>query len=360
MRIAMFCSGRFPTPPPKGTIYAPLWINSLLAEEMTKRGHKVTLFGAKGTRSNAKVVTLDLLPLEANRRLKGCTDVRKDRAISFYEQLFISEIYKRAGRGEFDVIHIHPAELAIGFAVNSSIPTIFTLHDPISCWRKFVYSSYKSKNIYFVSISDSQRAPLKNINYIATIYNGIDLSKYPFGKTAGNYFFIASRLVPPKGIDLAIKVAIKARIALKITGEIVDKSYWEQKIKPFIGGKIKYEGMIPYEEIPKFYKNAKAFLFPIQWDEPFGLVMIEAMACGTPVVAFDRGSVREVVKNGETGFIVPPLDKNKEPNISGMVEVIKKVDTIDRSFCRQYVKDNFNIQRMVDKYEEVYRKISKK
>lgn len=359
MRIAMFCSGRFITPAPPKTIFAPLHIASVLADEMAKRGHKVTLFAAKGTKSKAKVETLGLSPLEDRKDIKKCVDVREDRIINFYEQIFISEIYRRAEKREFDLMHIHPVEQTIGFAANSKVPTVFTLHDPISCWRKFAYSAYKKNknNIYFVSISDSQRAPLKGLNYIATIYNGIDLAKHPFGKKAGKYLFLASRIVPQKGFDIAIKAAKKAGLPLVIAGEILDQKYWQKKIKPSLGGKISYAGVIPPSILPRFYKNANAFIFPLQWEEPFGLVMIEAMACGTPVIAFDRGSVREVIENGKTGFIIPPLNKKGEPNIGGMVEAVKKIDTIDRIACRRRVEENFSLRRMCDEYEKIYAEI---
>ncbi|MBU3965734.1 glycosyltransferase family 4 protein [Patescibacteria group bacterium] len=359
MRIAMFCSGRFTTPPPPKTIYAPLWITSVLANEMAKRGHKVTLFAAKGTKSKAKVETLNLPPLENRKDLKSCVDIREDRVINFYEQIFISEIYRRAEKREFDLMHIHPVEQAIGFAANSKVPTVFTLHDPISCWRKFAYSAYKknTSNVYFVSLSHSQRAPLKGLNYIATIYNGIDFAKYPFSKKAGKYLFLASRIVPEKGFDIAIKAAKKAGLPLVIAGEIINQEYWQKKIKPFLGEQIIYAGAVTPSKLPELYRNAKAFIFPLQWEEPFGLVMIEAMACGAPVIAFDRGSVREVVEDGKTGFIIPPLNKKGEPNIGGMVEAVKKINTIDRIACRWRVEENFSLKRMSDEYEKIYAEI---
>lgn len=361
MRIAMFCSGRYPTPPKEDVIFAPLWITSFLAEEMVKRGHKVTLFGAKGSKSKGKVVDLGLPPLEMHPSLPECIDIRKDRVINFYEQIYISEIYARAEAGEFDVIHIHPVDISINFAKNCSVPTVFTLHDPISCWRKFVYESYpKNKNINFVSISDSQRGPSKKINYVDTVYNGIDIKKYDYDAKGGDFLFEASRIVTTKGFDLAIKVAQKTKMPLKIAGEILDQVYWDDKIKPFIGGNISYEGMISPFKLPEYYRKAKAFIFPLQWEEPFGLVMIEAMACGTPVIAFDRGSVREVVKDGVTGFVIPPLNEKGEPNIEGMVEAVKKIDTIDRAACRKHVEDNFTLEKMVENYEKVYQKIAKK
>lgn len=353
MRIAMFCSGRFPTPPPPKTIYAPLSITSLLADEMTKRGYEVTLFGARGTKSKAKVVNLGMPPLDNYSAIRKCMDVRSDRVIGFYEQKFISEVYRLARKDKFDIVHIHPVEHAIGFAADNPVPTVFTLHDPITCWRKFAYSAYKgNKNAYFVSISQSQRQPLKNINYIANVYNGIDTGKYPFKKKPGDYLLIASRVIREKGFDVAVKVAQKTGLPLKIAGEILDQPYWDKEVKPFLSDKITYVGMVTPGRLPALYKNALAFLFPIKWEEPFGLVMIEAMACGTPVIAFNRGSVKEVVKNGKTGFIVNNLDE--------MVQAVGKIHTIDRKDCRERVEQNFSLERMVDRYEEVYKEVLKR
>lgn len=354
----MFCSGRFTTPAPLKTIFAPLKITSVLADEMAKRGHKVTLFAAKGTKSKAKVETLGLLPLENRKDIKKCIDIRKVRVMNFYEQIFISEIYRRAEKREFDIIHIHPAEQAIGFAANSKIPTVFTLHDPISCWRKFVYASYKNnKKIYFVSISDSQRKPFLDLNYIDTIYNGINVAEYPFGKKEGKYLFFSSRIVAQKGLEFAIEAVKKTGYELKIAGEILDKEYWQMKIKPLINKKIQYLGIVSPCDLPVFYKNAKALVFPIQWEEPFGLVMIEAMACGTPVIAFDRGSIREVIEDKKTGFIVRPFDKKGRPNMEGLVNAFEKINTIDRQKCRQRVEEKFSLKKMVDGYEKAYNEI---
>jgi len=356
MRIAMFCSGLLPTPPAnkENIIYAPLHLTAVLASEMAKRGHSVTLFGAKGTKSKAKVIDLNLPPLLNHPQIGDSIDFKNHSTINFYEQVFISEIYRRAAEGEFDIIHIHPVDMAINFANNSKVPTVFTLHDPISNWRRFIYSMYrKNKNIYYVSISNSQRLPLKNINFIDTVYHGIDLEKYPFSARQGDYLLSASRFVPEKGIDVAIKVAQRTNLPLKIAGEPAasTNNYWMKKIKPAIGGIISYEGILPVCDMPRLYKSAVALLFPIKLEESFGLVMIEAMACGTPVIAFNRGSVKEIVKDGRTGFIVD--------DINGMVEAVKKIKSIDREACRRHVEENFSLQKMVDKYELVYKKILK-
>jgi glycosyltransferase involved in cell wall biosynthesis len=354
MRIAMFCSSLLPTPPANNEqiIHAPLRLTAALASEMVKRGHSVTLFGAKGTKSKANVVDLDLPPLLHHPQLGTSMNLESRDIMYFYEQIFISDIYRRAAEGEFDIIHIHPAYLSINFAANCKIPTVFTLHDPISSWLCFIYKMHKiNKNIYYVSISDSQRLPLKDINYIGTIHNGIDPGRYPFNAQSGDYLLSASRLVPEKGVDVAINVAKRTGLPLKITGQqsCDEYSYWMEKIKPDIGGKISYEGMVSTQRMFSIFKNAAALLLPIKWEEPFGMTMIEAMACGTPVIAFNRGSVKEVIRDGRTGFIVDDLD--------GMVEAVKKIKSIDREECRRHVEENFSLQKMADKYELVYEKI---
>lgn len=356
MRIAMFCSGLMTTPPAnkENIIHAPLHLTAVLASEIAKRGHSVTLFGAKGTKSKAKVVDLNLPPLFKHPQIGDSIDLKNHNAINFYEQVFIADIYRRAAEGEFDIIHIHPVDLSINFAANCKVPTVFTLHDPLSQWRCFIYNIHKTnKNIYYVSISDSQRLPLKDINFIDTIHNGIDPGRYQFNSLSGDYLLSASRLVPEKGVDIAIKVAKRTGFPLKITGEPAsdDNSYWMEKIKPEIGGKISYEGMVSTRRMLNIYKNAAALLFPIKWEESFGMTMIEAMACGTPVIAFNRGSVREIIKDGRTGFIVDDLE--------GMAEAVKKISSIDRKECRRHVEENFSLQKMVDKYELVYEKILK-
>ncbi len=362
MKIAMFCSGRFPTPlKDEKIIYAPLWVTSVLADEMAKRGHKITLFGAKGSRSKAKIETLGLPPLEKNSSLSSLFNVQNPNVINSYEQLFIAEIYRRCAKKEFDLVHIHPVDAAVSLAALSSTPTVFTLHDPISPWRKFIYSKYKNrKNIYYISISQAQRKPFRSLNYAANIYHGLDLKKYPFEEKPDNYFLSASRIIPQKGIDIAIKIARELKIPLKIAGDKPDERYWNEKIKPFLGNGIEYLGFIPLKEMPALYSKAKAFLFPLQWEEPFGLVMAEAMACGTPVVAFRRGSVPEVVKHGKTGFVVPPRNKSGKTNYDGFIKAIKNIDKISRFDCRERVEKKFSVKRMADEYEKVFHELSGK
>ena len=368
LKIAMFCTNKISTPLKGKTIYAPVMVTNQLVEGMIKKGHDVTLFATKGSKTKARLIHCGLNPLESKKVLfnlfekeKVETDRFFEKVLHSYETIAISKIYQMAQKEKFDVIHIHPSDRALPLAPLVSTPTIFTLHDPIAPWRKFIYSAYKNiPQIYYVSISDIQRKPLKNLNYINTIYNGLDLEKYPFNEKPKESFICAGRITQEKGIHTAIQGAKKAKVKLSIIGFAKkEEDYWQKKIKPYLDKNIKYKGMVPLSEVFEFYQNSKALLFPIQWEEPFGLVMIEAMACGTPVIAFNRGAVPEVVKDGKTGFIIPQFDKNKKVNIKGLVEAIKKIDQIDRKECRKHVEENFTIKKMVDNYEKVYYKVIK-
>ena len=358
----MFCSGRFPTPlKDEKIIYAPLAITSVLADGLAKKGHKVHLFGAEGSFSKAKIETLGLPPLRKNRVLASSVNIEDPRIVNFYEQIFISEIYRRANKGDFDIVHIHPVDAALPLSALSKTPTVFTLHDPISPWRKFIYSRYKDrKNLYYISISKAQQKPLKSLNYAANIYHGLDLKKYPFEEKPDDYYLIASRLIPQKGVDIAVKIARDLQIPLKIAGDKPDEKYWNVKIKPYLGGKIEYIGFVPPKEMPTLYSKAKAFLFPLQWEEPFGLVMAEAQACGTPVVAFRRGSAPELVQNGKTGFVVNPLDESGEINYKGFSEAIKNIEKISRRQCRKRMEENFSLEKMINEHEKTFLKIVRK
>jgi glycosyltransferase involved in cell wall biosynthesis len=353
LKIAVFCTNEWPTPPPQNVFYAPLWIAYYIAEGLAKRGHKVFYFGSKESKLKyAKLISDGMPAIKYNKKLLPFLPRINEKVVNFYEQMVISKIYQMDQKEKFDIIHIHPYRRAIQFAPLTKTPTVITVHDPIKGWVKDMLSwTKKFPQIFLVSLSNAQRKPLPNLNYIATVYNGIDLRKFKFNEKPKNYFVAAGRFVPEKGIDLAILVAKKAKIKLKIAGGPARGHYFEKKIKPYLNEDIKYLGMLDYFQIGKFYSRAKGLLYPHRWHEPFGLVFIESMACGTPVIAFDRGSAREIIENGKTGFVVK--------NLNEMVGAIKKIDQIDRRECRKWVEENFTIEKMVENYENVFYKIAK-
>jgi len=360
MRIATMITGHFTCPPPKGVIYAPMLILEAIAEGLAKKGHKIFFFGPEGSKlKTVKAISKGLLPLYSgkqpgskNHPILNDPNIDQAKVANLWDQYLISLIYREALKGKFDLIHIHPADRALPFGLAiKKIPVVYTLHDPIYPWRAEVFKMFQTKNQYYISISDAQRKPAPDLNWAATIYNGLDLKKFPFSNKPKNQLLFLGRILPTKGPDIAIRAAKFAKENLIIAGAPNKGNYWEKKIKPWLGKDIKYVGNIPYEKIFRYYGKAKALLCPIRWEEPFGLTFIEAMACGTPVIAYERGSAKEVIKNGKTGFIVK--------NIKEMAEAIKKIGRIDRYECRKWVEQKFTMEKMVDNYEKVFYKILK-
>lgn len=362
MKIGMMISGHLTIPPPKGIIHAPMIIAKYVAEGLTKRGHQVYFFAPEGSKLKVtKMISGGLKPLygiSGKKNLKILSGpyiggLEKSKIFSLWDQYFVSLVYREALKKDFDIIHIHPVDKALpfGLAINN-IPVAYTLHDPLYPWNTEIYKIFQSKNQYFISISDAQRKPAPDLNWAGTIYNGLDLKKFPFSDKPKNHCLFLGRILPRKGTVEAILAAKLAKEKLIIAGPLHDILYWEKKIKPHLNKNIQYIGNISYNKIYKYYGQAKALLCPIQWEEPFGLTFIESMACGTPVIVFDRGSAREVVKDGKTGFVVK--------NIEEMIGAIKKIDEIKREDCRAWVEKKFTIERMVDDYEKIFYQIIRK
>jgi len=358
MRIATFVSGNYSIPPPKGVIFAPMLIAKAVAEGLTKKGHQVSFFAPKGSRLKIRRLKTGNLPsLNGPPRHKIFKDPdarggENAKIANLWDQYFISLIYQEALRGKYDLIHIHPVDRALPFGLAfRKIPIVYTLHDPIYPWRSEIFKMFQSKNQYYISLSNAQRKPAPNLNWAGTVYNGTDLKFFPFSGKPKDYCLFLGRLLPTKGVKEAIMAAEKAGEKLIIAGTPNEGKYWEKEIKPHLKKNIKYVGNIPYEKTYKYYGKAKVALYPIQWEEPFGLTFIESMACGTPAIAFNRGSAKEVIKNGKTGFVVKDINE--------MVKAIKKIDKISRWECRKWVEKNFTIEKMVDNYEKTFFKILK-
>jgi len=217
-------------------------------------------------------------------------------------------------------------------------------------WNRSVeYCPWKNE-AHYVSISNSQRKGMPNLNYAGTVYNGLEIEKFEFKKKQGDYLAFLGRYSHEKGADLAVTVAAESREKLKMAGTVWGGGFYDEKIKPYLKKNKREDlGFLNGKKVSDFLGNAKALLFPIRWEEPFGLVMIEAMACGTPVIAFNKGSAPEIVKHEKTGFIVE--------NEREMIKAIKKIDKIDRADCRKYVEENFTIDKMVEGYERIYEEI---
>lgn len=324
----------------------------ILAKELVKRGHDVTFYCSSDSEIEAKKVSNGMVSFYKlkNKPMNG--GFHDQPQLLIYEQLLASKMYQDAQSGKFDIIHaFHLVPKILPFVNQTKTPTVFTLHDPMdSAWNKAInYCAWKNRASY-VSISENQRQGMPDLNYVKTVYNGLDINRLKFNDKRGEYLAYLGRFTYEKGVDVAVNVARRSGEKLKIAGNIWGNGFYSDKVKPYLKeGEIENIGFLEKEKLSDFLGGAKAFLFPIRWREPFGLVMIEAMACGTPVIAFNNGSVPEVIEHGITGFIV----ENEEE----MIEAIKNIDKIRRKDCRKHVEKNFDIEKMVDGYEDVYGKI---
>ena len=260
------------------------------------------------------------------------------------EYLHISEVFERAD--EFDLIHSHYDFMALTYTRLVNTPVLTTIHGFSSPQIMRVYEKYCDGN--FVSISNSDRAD--GLNYLATVYNGIDLSLYPLQETRGEELIFLGRIHPDKGVHLAIEVAQKSGIPLLIAGIIQDETYFREQVEPHIDGKlIQFLGPVDVEGKNQLFARAKALLHLNTIPERFGLVLAEANAAGVPVIAMDLGSCREVIADGNTGFLVN--------DVEGAVQAIERTSEIIPAACREHVEQNFSIENMVEGYEAVYEQI---
>lgn len=353
MKIAMMVRAYLASPVPNDIAYSPTTIAVSLAEGLAAKGHDVTFFGPDGTDiRGAHVETMNVRPLATTQQqlfdLIATPDLFQDYIPSLFDQYMVKAMFERAAAGEFDALVFHHPESAMGFAkLYPQVPVLYVLHDYLDEKRHQVLEMHLSPNQHFVSISNSQRRDAPDLPYAATVYNGIDTAKFTFCGEAEDYLMFAGRVIPEKGLKEAVQVALKADRRLIITGQLLPTAQWyfDEHVKPYLNDKILYLGMIDKTQLAKYYQKAAALLVPIRWEEPFGLTMAEAMACGTPVIAFRRGSVPEVIEDGKTGFIVN--------NTAEMAEAIDKLGKIKRQDCRQHVEQRFTLERMVAGYENV-------
>ncbi len=354
MNIALVSPVMVPIPPPKyGGIEL---IVDELAQGLAHRGHQVTVFCAGGSTlsgNNITVVESSPYPLFENPG--------ENRE---WEERQLLSVLKR--QHEFDIIHLHyePAVCCfdrdgetIDIARRFSVPTVFTFHNTTSIpVYEAYYRQYTDvKNQHFVFISKNQLKPLAFLPNATVIYNGLPIQQFPLGKEKEDVLFFLGRITPAKGILDAITVSELSNIPLNIAARIddIDREFYDRDVKHRIDGNhIRYIGEIGFSEKVEYLRKARCLLFPIQWEEPFGLVMVEALACGTPVVAFRRGSVPEIIQNGVNGFVINTVEE--------MVEAVKNVDTLSPRVCRASAEDRFDVGRMVDEYERFFLAIAQK
>lgn len=309
-----------------------------LTEELIRRGHDVTLFATGDSETSAQLIST--YP-HALRETFPEPSVRR----TIWGHRHVATAY--AMRHDFDIIHDHTSWLAAGLANMSRVPVVMTLHGAFTPETIALFESFD--NPYLVSISDSQRKPAPDLNYISTVYNGLPLSSYPFSRDHDGYLIFVGRFCEEKGPHFAIEVAKRLQLPLILAAKLEDgesKIYFDKFIKPHLSDTIRWVGEVDEQERNRLFSKALCSLHPVTWPEPFGLTLIEAMACGTPVIAFDHGAIPEVIRHGSTGFVVNNVDE--------MTAAVSKLDKIDRRECRRYTLTNFGVEQMVDNYELVY------
>src|SRR5690349_18803138 len=328
-RVAVLSPVAWRTPPRQYGAWETVASN--ITEGLVARGWDVTLFATKDSVTGAHLhAVVD----------KGyAEDCAVDAKVAEY--LHISEAFEHAA--EFDLIHSHYDFMALTYTRLVSTPVLTTIHGFSSPRIMPVYQKYRDG--YFVSISDSDRAP--GLNYLATVYNGIDLSLYPLRKSGGEDLIFLGRIHPDKGVHLAIAVARLSGLPLLIAGIIQDQEYFRKQVEPYLDDRaVRYIGPVDVPGKNELFARARALLHLNTIPERFGLVLVEANAAGVPAIAMDLGSCREVIKDGQTGFLVD--------NVTEAVRALGRISEIDRRACRSRVRQYFSIDTMVEGYERVY------
>jgi len=368
----------------KNKIFAPRDYIYSLTDELVKRGHQVQIASAPDAETKALLISGDAqLQYKTNFKLYRQTYRRnllesEKRMLSFrqreyYELDLISRAINFARQEKYDIIHAdYP--LVHFFEDFSTVPIVYTLHDSLpdkdtlDYWILTKYSHHQT-----ISISNNQRKGLPPVNFIGTVLHGIDLTQFIFQDRVQDHALgFIGRLVPDKGAHTAVQVSNRMNIPLNIATEISYQKtkYYRQEIAPHLkSGLTNVSGYLQKKEKISFFHKIKSLLFPIEWEEPFGLVMIEAMACGTPVIAFARGSVPEILADGKTGFIVNSSPENirgsyivRKTGIEGLIEAVRRLNSLSkdeykamRLACREHVEEKFTVEEMAQGYERVYR-----
>lgn len=338
MRIAQIAPVGLRVPPKKygGTER----VVSVLTEELVRRGHEVTLFASGDSITGAKLIShcrQSLLDLHFENPFSPAPLALLNIGMAYQMQ------------DSFDIIHDHNNFLSLPTAANARTPVVMTIHEAFSLRNRKIYELLNTP--YFVTISESQRRPIPQLHAISTVYHGLPMETYPFSNETDDYLLYVGRIAEEKGTHYAVSVAEYLDMPLLIAAKVdpCDRSYFEKEIQPRLNQKIRWIGEVSEEERNKLMSRAYAFLHPVTWREPFGLTLIEAMACGCPVIAFQRGSIPEIIVEGKTGFIVE--------DVTEMISAVSRIPQIKRRDCRNHVLEKFNVKNMTDGYEAIYEKI---
>jgi glycosyltransferase involved in cell wall biosynthesis len=316
---------------------------SYLTEELVGLGHEVTLFASGDSTTTARLIPACPNSLRLDTLNNACIDHLAHHYVMFAELIDLAE--------EFDIVHFHidylhfPLSRTLGLAHVTTLHGRLDLPDLVPLYQKY-------RDMPVVSISLAQRHPLRWANWVGNVYHGLPINGLAPGDGSGKYLAFLGRICPEKRVDRAIQIALQVGMPLKIAAKVdrVDREYYECKVKPLLNNpNIEYLGEITESQKADFLGNAYALVFPIDWPEPFGLSMIEAMACGTPVIAFDCGSVPEVITPGVSGLIVNDMTE--------AADAVQQVSTMNRLRCRQEFETRFSASRMARDYVKLYEKL---
>ena len=315
-------------------------IVSYLTEELIRQGHELTLFASGDSLTKGRLVA------PCDRALRLNPDYVDPMAYNFLQ---LEQVFQHAH--SFDIIHFHIDYLHFPFSRRLEVPAVTTLHgrldipDLVPLYREF-------SDMPVVSISNDQRKPLSWINWQGTVYHGLPLDRYELKNGEGGYLAFLGRISPEKRVDRAIEIAKLVNMKLKIAAKVdpADRDYVEKEIRRLLDDPlVEFIGEVGEDEKRNFLGDAYALVFPIDWSEPFGLVLIEAMACGTPVIAYRRGSVPEVIDNGVTGFVVESVEES--------ARALDQIQHFDRERCRQVFEERFSVERMTRDYVRIYEQL---
>ncbi|MHA1644218.1 MAG: glycosyltransferase family 4 protein [Candidatus Freyarchaeota archaeon] len=318
----------------------------LLASGLASRGHDVTVYTVGSSRPGVRARWV----FEDEMFGYSLADVSRFLNVASTHALWAYFDVEREG---FDIVHDNTWKEGLLCASFVQTPVVHTVHGPFDEDNRRFYSLFlHDRRLHFVAISRFQRDSFPGLNYAGVVHNAVDVARYPYVEEKEDYFVYVGRFNMDKAPHVACRVASDLGFRLLLAGKVRErgeKEYFERFIRPYLGGRIKFLGEVGEEEKKRLFARARAFLFPLQWDEPFGITMVEALACGTPVVTFRRGAAPEIVKHGRTGFVVGTLEE--------FVEAVHLVDEIDPRDCRRRAEWLFSPERLVRDYEEIYRRV---
>lgn len=342
MKIAIVVPPWFKVPPERyGGIEV---IASHLTEGLVAKKHDVTLFTVGGAETKSKVFSI------FDKEMKSQLDAQLP---SFLNTAITHSVasYIEISQNNYDIIHDHTWKEGLCSAAFIDTPTVHTIHGPLD--DKRFYSLFTNRHgIHFTTVSKFQQTRAPELNYVGVVYNSVDIHKYPYIKDKEDFFCYMGRFNSEKSPHLACKAAKELGLKLYLAGKINEKSereYFDNHIKPYLNDKIVYLGEVDEEKKIELFSKSKGFLYPLMWDEPFGITLIEALACGTPVVTFRRGATPEIVEHEVTGYVVDSMDE--------FLDGIRSIDRIDPKQCRERAENMFSVETMVERYERIYTKV---